>query len=327
MLVRFTTVALLSFIFVTAVGCSKTPSPEELKKLNHEFLQAVDRQDVGAAHRLLDKGANVETAETDDMTPLGIAASINDLLMVQMLLQKGANAHVKDHSGLTPLMHAAYDGNAEIARLLLQQNPDHQEKNAALLEAVHNSPAVVIMENPRNDQLPAVVPSPALKPWQISSAVETVKALLDSGADIEATDQYRGPPLIDAAAYAQTDVVSLLLERGANIHAKDRYGNTALISASCECAIATMNSTFDVVKILLEKGADVNARSNDGTTPLMNAAGGFGGSAIVKILLDYGADPTAKDADGNTALKFASKDERKDKAQLIKQALAKNRKR
>ncbi len=320
MLVRFTTVALLSFLYAMGLGCSKTPNPEELKKLNHELLQEVDRQDVVGARRLLDRGANVETAGTDDMTPLGVAASINDLPMVQMLLQKGANAHVKDHSDLTPLMHAAHGAHAEVVRLLLQQNPDQVEKNAALLEAVHGEPAIVIIDNPQNQSADRVTSTrQAISAVEIP-VVKTVELLLDSGADIEATDQYRGPTLVGAAAYAQTDVVLLLLKRGANINAKDKYGNTALISASCECAFATMNSTYDIVKVLLSKGADVNVHSNDGTTALMNAAGGAGDSAIVKLLLDHGADPRARDTHGKTALDYAIN--RPDKSLLIRQALA-----
>lgn len=158
-------------------------------------------------------------------------------------------------------------------------------------------------------------------------AVETVKLLLDSGADIETADKYRGPPLIDAAGYAQTNVVLFLLNRGANLRARDKYGNTALIAASCECVVATMNSAYSVVKVLVEKGSDVNAHSNDGTTALMNAAGGFGGSAIVKLLLDHGADPRARDSKGNTALKYAIEANREDKVRLLKQALASSHKR
>jgi ankyrin repeat protein len=153
-------------------------------------------------------------------------------------------------------------------------------------------------------------------PW-----VETVKLLLDSGANIEATDEGRGPPLVDAAGYAQTNVVRLLLDRGANLHARDKHGNTALITASCECAVATMNDAYDVVKLLLEQGSDVNAHSNDGATALMNAAAGIGGSAIVELLLEHGADPTARHSQGGTALKYAVDRNRDDKAELIKKAL------
>lgn len=325
MIARLPTIAMLICVLPVGLGCSKKPSASELKGLNGALLQAVDHHDIASTRRLLNKGADIETLGDNDMTPLGIAASDNDLPTVQLLLQKGAKAHVKDHSLVTPLMHAAYGGDTEIVRLLLQQNPDRAEKNQALLEAAHGEPAVVVIENTRDPS--AVEASRKQTMAELESPwVETVKLLLDSGADIEATDEYRGPPLVDAASYAQTDVVLALLQRGANLHARDRYGNTALIAASCECAIATMNDAYDVIKLLLDKGSDVNAHSNQGTTALMNAAGGFGGSAIVKLLLDHGADPRARDIKGNTALKYAKESNREDKVQPLKQALARPRK-
>lgn len=327
MLSRLTAVALLIFTFPN-LGCSKQPTASKLAELNRELFQAVERHDVASARRWLKKGAEIESATYNDMTPLGVAASDDDLPMVQLLLQKGAKAHTKDHSLETPLMHAAYGGYTEIVRLLLKQNPDLAEKNEALLEAAHGEPAIVVVENsPSASSTDQTVSTRLARSEMETPGVETVKLLLDSGADIEAKDEYRGPPLVNAAGYAQTDVVLLLLDRGANLHARDKYGDTALIAASCECAVATMNDAYGVVKVLLDKGSDVNAHSNDGTTALMNAAAGFGGSAIVALLLERGADPRARDSEGNTALKFASQRERKDKAELIRQALNNSSKR
>jgi len=325
---RQPTIALLICILAAGLGCSKKPTPDELSKLNRELLQAVDHHDVASARRLLAKGANIDATGYNDTTLLGMAASNGDLPVVQLLLQRGAKPHVKDHSLVAPLMHAAYGGHADIVRLLLQQNPDLVEKNEALLEAAHGEPAIVILQDSPKDHSSAYdVSREEIMSRLEAPSVETVRLLLDSGADIEVTDEYRGPPLIDAAGGAQTNVVLLLLNRGANLHARDKYGHTALIAASCECAVATMNSAYDVVKALIEKGSDVNAHSNDGTTALMNAAGGFGGSAIVKLLLDHGADPRTRDSKGNTALKYAMEQNREDKVQLIKQALARAHKR
>jgi ankyrin repeat protein len=323
---RQTMIALLICILIVGLGCSKKPTSDELSKLNCELLQAVDHRDFASARRLLAKGANIETTR-NDTTLLEMAASNDDLPMLQLLWQKGANAHLKGHSLGTLLRHAAYGGHTEIVRFLLEQNPDLEERNQALLEAAQFSVAVVVIENPQKDHSGGTAVSREVTLPALPSQAETVKLLLDSGADIETTDQYRGPPLIQAAAHAQTDVVQLLLERGANLHARDKYGNTALIAASCECAQASMNSAYYVVKVLLEKGSDVNAHANDGTTALMNAAGGFGGSAIVKLLLEHGADPRARDSKGKTALKYAIEANREDKAQLLKQALASSHKR
>jgi ankyrin repeat protein len=96
---------------------------------------------------------------------------------------------------------------------------------------------------------------------------------------------------------------------------------TALIAAACECAIATMNSTYDIVRMLLEKGANANSQTSDGTTALMKAAAGFGEVAIVELLLDYGADPAAKNKQGDTALTLAMKGDRREKLLLLKRVV------
>jgi ankyrin repeat protein len=325
---RLATITLLICGLLSALGCSRPRTPAQISELNRQLLQAVDHHDVASARRFLDQGANLETTGPNDMTPLAIAASDNDLATVTELVKRGANIHAKDQSLVTPLMHAARGGHTEIIRLLLKENPDLSEKNEALLEAAHGGPAVVILQDTQNDHAagPSVsreqIMSQLASPW-----VETVRLLLDNGADIDATDEYRGPPLIDAAAYAQADVVLLLLERGASIETRDKSGNTALIAGACECARATMNSAYDAVKVLLDKGSDVNAHSNNGSTALMNAAAGFGDPGILKLLLDHGADPRVRDSQGNTALKFAMNAHREDKVLLLKQALGKTDKR
>ena len=77
-----------------------------------------------------------------------------------------------------------------------------------------------------------------------------VKALLDSGANIEACDITDGStPLTMAAATGHEAVVRLLLDSGANIEAKDTYNRTPLFRAVARGHDA-------VVKLLLDKGAE-----------------------------------------------------------------------
>jgi ankyrin repeat protein len=55
--------------------------------------------------------------------------------------------------------------------------------------------------------------------------------------------------------------VQALLNRGANVNATDHEGKTALMWAA-------QNGRQDVVPVLLEKGADVNAKDKKGKTAL-----------------------------------------------------------
>ena len=70
--------------------------------------------------------------------------------------------------------------------------------------------------------------------------------------------------LWEASAKGHTDTVKALLEQGADVNAKDNDGFTALM-------FAARDGQTDTVPALLAKGADVNAKDNDGRTALMRA--------------------------------------------------------
>src|SRR5215213_9735886 len=81
----------------------------------------------------------------------------------------------------------------------------------------------------------------------------TVKALLDSGVNLNAQDKDGSTPLIQAAWQGHAEIVRLLLSRGANVNLKSKDGGTALLWASFE-------GHTEIVSILLERGADANAK-------------------------------------------------------------------
>lgn len=284
--------------------------------LDCQLLKAAKTDGVALVRHLLAKGADVEAKDQTGTSALAIAAEHGNIAIAKLLLEKGADPKAKNQYDETALIEAARNANSEMVGLLLGKTPDVEQMNQALIEATHSGPVVVELEDPTNKPN-----KPGNKTAPESSWVKTVKLLLDKGANLEAWDQYLGTPLLSAAEYGQTDIVVLLLQRGADIHATDSYGNTPLIAAACECAVATMNSTYDIVQLLLRKGSDVNARNREGKTALMNAALGPGDAAIVKLLLDNGADSAVEDIDGKTALMYAVESERSDKIQLLKKAI------
>jgi ankyrin repeat protein len=82
-----------------------------------------------------------------------------------------------------------------------------------------------------------------------------VEALLDSGADVNASDR-DSTPLMEAAESASPETVRLLLSRGAEVNLKRaQTGWTVLHSA------ARGDPSGKTVRLLLEKGAEVDARS------------------------------------------------------------------
>ena len=122
--------------------------------------------------------------------------------------------------------------------------------------------------------------------------LNSLKASLAKGADVNTKDARGSTLLMHAAAVGSPEAVKLLLDSGADVNAKNEVEATALILGA---------GNAEKARMLVEKGADVNAHSKLGRTPLMIAAGCDGCTATVKLLLDKGADPNAKDKQGNTA--------------------------
>ncbi|XP_065883118.1 26S proteasome non-ATPase regulatory subunit 10-like [Dysidea avara] len=81
---------------------------------------------------------------------------------------------------------------------------------------------------------------------------ETVKLLMELGADINVEDEAGSTPLHYAAQSGSEDVVKMIIEREADIHAVDNDKRTPLHSAAG-------SGNEAVVKFLVTKEADLNA--------------------------------------------------------------------
>jgi len=134
-------------------------------------------------------------------------------------------------------------------------------------------------------------------------------------AELSAAEAYEHghTALMRAALDGNTETVRELIQQGADINQRDHNGRTALM-------FAVMNMHYETMKVLLEDGADVQTRSTDGGTALMAAAGMAGDLRMVQALLDRGADVHARLRETNeTALTFAEKYGRNEIAQLLRQ--------
>jgi ankyrin repeat protein len=92
---------------------------------------------------------------------------------------------------------------------------------------------------------------------------QQVKAMIDSGADVNAKDERGCTPLMFAAEYnSNADMIEALIKAGADLHAKDQLGHTPLMYA------AMLNHNPKVIAVLFKAGADVNAQDKNGKTAL-----------------------------------------------------------
>jgi hypothetical protein len=144
--------------------------------------------------------------------------------------------------------------------------------------------------------------------------VAVVTALVEAGADKEASDADGWTPLNVAACEGHVAVVTALVEAGADKEAAAADGWTPLNVAACHGHVA-------VVTALVEAGADKEAADADGTTPLHLAAC-HAHVAVVTALVALGADIGALTDGGETPLQVSIRRGHHHVARVLRGAMA-----
>jgi ankyrin repeat protein len=138
-----------------------------------------------------------------------------------------------------------------------------------------------------------------------------VKAMLKSGADVNAAQGDGMTALHWAASNGDAAMTHMLLSAGANIRATTRLGGITPLH------IASQAGHAQVVAALIAAGADVNAATATGATALMLAARS-GSAETATRLIETGADINAKEKSfGQTALMIAAGLDRADVVRLL----------
>ena len=126
------------------------------------------------------------------------------------------------------------------------------------------------------------------------SNIETVKILLENGADVNIQNCWKSTSLSIACTHLNNDsnmeTVRLLLEYKANPNLVDDLGRTPLMFV-CRCS--SDNHDIQTIQLLLENGANVDTQDYYDSTTLMYAAYGSKNDSnleIIQLLLKYGAN-------------------------------------
>ncbi|MCG7346301.1 ankyrin repeat domain-containing protein [Sporosarcina sp. ACRSL] len=134
---------------------------------------------------------------------------------------------------------------------------------------------------------------------------ETVKLLIEQGADINIRNNNLDNVLLYAGAEGLLEIVKLAVEAGADTTVTNRFGGTALIPA------ADRGHVDIVEELLTTSDTDVNHLNNLHWTALLEAVilgdGGENYQKIVQLLVDHGADVKISDRDGVTPLEHAER--------------------
>jgi cytohesin len=142
--------------------------------------------------------------------------------------------------------------------------------------------------------------SPELVRASLQGDLATVQKLVESGADVNSTDEHGMGPLLTFTPA----VVDYLLSKGADPNRqKNETGAPVLVG------VAYMKNV-ECVRLLLAGGANPNAvTESTGETPLHSALAkpdgdGSAALAVVKLLIEHGADPNRRTIPGVKTLAF-----------------------
>jgi beta-lactamase regulating signal transducer with metallopeptidase domain len=116
--------------------------------------------------------------------------------------------------------------------------------------------------------------------------LDDVMELLDGGADVNATVDGDGSPLIVAAREGEVAIVTLLLDRGAD-------ANLAVSGDGNPLIMAAREGHLDIVRMLLDRGAHIDQIVPEDENALIQASA-EGHLEVVKLLVSRGADINAR---------------------------------
>lgn len=252
---------------------------------------AVSKRHTDLVKLLLQKDANVNTADPATQTMLRIACMLNQLEILPALVDAGANVDATDQQGRSELLCATRQGRLEAVQILIKAGA-----NVLAADETGDTPLHAASAHAGADLMNALLGSgvsnaevnvariDGASPLHIASVngnVNAMEALLAAGANVNAADATGVTALIDAATLGHPECVEVLLQSGAHVDQVTSTGLRAL-------AHAYMNNHHGIMETLVKAGADVNATDSTGLTPFDHALQSDL-SAIVSVLLAAGA--------------------------------------
>jgi ankyrin repeat protein len=217
------------------------------------YFKAIEGEDLAAIRTFHQADFDPNTFNEKGDTPMTFAVACCELKTVKAVAEK-ADINARDKNSRSPLYLAYYKKRKDIFNYLLEINAD--------------------VKVPGNN-----VENTMLHLAATYDDFETIKKLVDRGADVNAVETGEGAiPLIQSCIGRQShlEIVKYFLEKGAQIDQQGKNGGTCLIYAAA-------NGQAETVTELLKAGAKKDLRDANGHDAVWWAKKGNYGD-VVKIL-------------------------------------------
>jgi ankyrin repeat protein len=328
------------------------------------LMAAARTGNVDAIKVLLDHGAEIEARETlRGTTPLMWAADEGHAPAIQLLIARGADIKAKSNlveRGRGPALGKSNDPRKQVAAqgaaLAAGQALDLGDLRAVTEGTARPAAGrgggrgagragAAVAAADGADQPDDGAAAPVVRRGQVAikdggaltplvyatraNDLDSVKALLVAGADINQTTGYGWSPLLVATQNRYYKLGAYLIEHGADVNLANKGAWTPLYLATDNRNIESGDypvrkgdmDHLEFIKLLIDKGANVNARMKDstetrtvftnqwldesGATAFLRASQS-GDVVLMKLLLAHGADPKINTTLNVTPLQVAA---------------------
>lgn len=195
--------------------------------------------------------------------PLCVAAYQGETKICKLLLRRGASIDVEGLDKRTPIWFAARAGQTSTVHLLL--------KSGARIDAGAGTEEWT-----------------TLGVAALWGHLDTMRILVDYGADVNAITYAENTALTWAAQEGRCNMIRFLLDCGADVEHPNNRGETPLICAA-------MSGNVDCVTLLREQGANLAARTRATGSTSLHKAVQRGHYAVIEKLVHLHADIESPD--------------------------------